>query len=125
MSDRIVVAGGPRTGKTTFAAELGGHILHTDDLIAELDWSEASEQVAKWFDEPGPWVIEGVAAVRALRKWLDANESGLPCEIVYWFDRPVVERTRRQYGMGKACQTIFDEIRGSLVRRGVLLRGQP
>lgn len=36
----------------------------------ELGWSGCSEWVAlNWLDMQGPWVIEGVAVPRALRKW--------------------------------------------------------
>jgi hypothetical protein len=45
-SERLVIAGGPRTGKTTLAAELAGKtgapVHHTDDLIGGFAWSDAS-----------------------------------------------------------------------------------
>jgi len=65
---RILVAGGPRTGKTSFAEELGKGlnlgVRHTDDLIGAYAWSAASSEVATWLEEPGPWIIEGVARRR-------------------------------------------------------------
>jgi hypothetical protein len=51
--------------------------MHTDDLIA-LGWSEASAAVIPWISRPGPWIIEGVAVPRALRKWFAANPTGKP-----------------------------------------------
>ena len=76
---RVVIAGGPRTGKTTHAnklgAESGARVRHTDDLIGRLEWSAASQEVSQWFDEPGPWIVEGVAVPRAVRKWLAAHPS--------------------------------------------------
>jgi broad-specificity NMP kinase len=84
---RVCIVGGPRTGKTTLASTMLDP-LHTDDLIGALDWSAVSEIIAtQWMSKSGPWVIEGVALVRALRKWLERNAAGKPC------DRVIVLRT--------------------------------
>ena len=76
--DRVVLVGGPLTGKSTLARALAPRYLPepehqtrcTDELMGVLEWSEASAEVARWLNEPGPWIIEGVATARALRKWL-------------------------------------------------------
>ncbi len=119
---RIVVAGGPRTGKTTFADAFGkmrGYaVRHTDDL-KDLDWSEASRLSAEWFHEPGPWVIEGVTCVRALRKWMAAHPDGAPCDGVVWLKTPVCGLTPGQLTMMKGCATVWREILPELVQRGV------
>lgn len=118
---RIVILGGPKTGKTTLAGELwrkavtawvaergpivdleGPALMHTDDVM-HLGWSEASETASKWFDTSAPWIIEGVAAVRALRKWRDAHPGERPPVdrvIALW--EPHVELTPRQGGMMEA-----------------------
>jgi hypothetical protein len=46
------------------------------------DWSALSQWVGdNWIPKPGPWIIEGVAVPRALRKWHEAHpESPIPCE---------------------------------------------
>lgn len=78
---RIVIIGWPGTGKTTLAAELGaefGVTPRSTDELMNLDWSEASRRASFWFDEPGPWIIEGVAAPRALRKWKERNPGSPP-----------------------------------------------
>lgn len=126
---RVVVAGGPRTGKTTMAEELrqlvglGCTVRHTDALKEELGWSEVSELVARdWFAKSGPWVVEGVAAVRALRKWLDRFDegAGAPCELLVYLDEFVVPDLKRgQLAMAKGCWTVFDEIREELEAHGV------
>lgn len=134
MISRIVIAGGPRTGKTTFAHDMVGGddprdrrehadvlVLHTDNL-AHLGWSEASAAAALWLDAPGPWIVEGVAAVRALRKWIAAHPDGKPCDVVYWLTDPVVERTPGQVTMAKGCATVWAEVCGELARRGVEIR---
>lgn len=118
---RIAILGAPRAGKTTLAAELGGLVRHTDDLVATHDWSGASLAASRWFDEPGAWVVEGVAVPRAARKWLARNETGKP------FDHAIVLRTPRQpltpgqHTMASGCETVWAEIEPELRRRGVTI----
>lgn len=124
MTERIVITGGPRTGKTTLAKSLGmGVTLHSDDVIA-LGWSEASLAVSHWFDAPGPWVIEGVALPRALRKWLDRNSEGAPCDVLIWLGKPRVALTPGQHTMAKGVATVMVEIDELLRARGVKVEAQ-
>jgi adenylate kinase family enzyme len=127
---RIAIIGAPRAGKTTLAlklaAELGVPVRHSDDLIGEFDWSAASEHIATvWLPKPGPWIIEGVAVVRALRKWLESHPTGSPCDKIIVLESPRVPLTSRQAGMAKSCATILDGIRGPLLERGVVFEGAP
>lgn len=119
---RIVIAGGPHSGKTTLALKLGAArgdcpVYHSDDAMA-LGWSECSAEVALWLDRPGPFIIEGVATVRALRKWMRAHD-GAPCDIVLWLDAPLTELTPGQAALFKGCRTVWSEITPELVDRGV------
>ncbi len=118
---RTLIAGVPRAGKTTLALsmlqETGARALHTDDLI-DLGWSEASELAGLWIDSPGPWTIEGVAVPRALRKWL-SRSSKKPADVVLWLDSPRIELTAGQAAMAQACRTVWAEVVGELVGRGV------
>ena len=118
---RLVIGGGPRTGKTTLSMQVPSDVwvFHTDSLIAETDWSGGSERVAELFDRDGDWVIEGVATVRALRKWLEAHQEGKPCDRVVWCAEPFVKRSRGQVVMAKGCETIWAEIHPQLEARGV------
>ena len=157
---RTVIAGGPKTGKSTLAdaldirpdpngcelcgsPERGGrystleegpgdplecplcdsipYVRHTDHLI-HLGWSEASAAAALWFDTPGPWVVEGVAAPRALRKWLAAHPEGKPCDVLIVLTEPHEPLTPGQAAMAKGCETVLREVRGELERRGVEIR---
>jgi hypothetical protein len=124
---RVVVGGGPRVGKTMLARRLatdGRPVRETDEAI-DLGWSGASEHVATWLDAPGPWIVEGVAVARALRKWLASHPEGRPCDLLLWSSVPRSDRTPGQVTMGKGCETVLAEIRGELTRRGVRVEGFP
>ncbi len=114
---RLCIAGVPRAGKTTLAGQ-GPHVRHTDDVKGE-DWSEASEAVSHWLDEPGPYTIEGVAVPRALRKWLARNPTGKPCDVVVWMGTPLMDLSPGQATMGKGALTVMSEILPELHKRGV------
>lgn len=134
---RLVIAGVPKAGKTTLSLEAKIHhsisgrasiVRHTDDLIRPGAWSEVSAEVSAWLDLPGPWIIEGVAAVRALRKWLAAHRDPpcgaagrlpAPCDRVLWLDTPRQVLTPGQLAMAKGCRTIWAEVHPQLLARGV------
>lgn len=135
---RIVILGGPRTGKTTLARDLAqatiaagyrapvpcepGPIFHTDDLI-HLGWSEASAAAALWLDEPGPWIIEGVAAVRALRKWRDQHPGAAPpVDRVIHLYRPHVDLAVGQARMAAGHETVWLEVEPWLLKHGVSIQ---
>ncbi len=129
---RLVIAGVPKAGKTMIAnalGELNGKsptVRHTDELIETHKWGDDSVEVAKWFDEPGIWIIEGVSAVRALRKWMRGDEhrglphhEGKPCDAVLWLGDPIVELEGRVAGMAKGCHTVWRDVEPMLIERGV------
>lgn len=126
---RILILGGPRCGKTTLSAKIalqqGIHfddVAHTDDLIGSGAWSDVSAKIADlWIPEPGPWLIEGVAVARALRKWLSAHPEGKPADTIYHLHEPRTVLTSHQEGMRKGCLVVFEEIQPELRRRGVAL----
>lgn len=124
MGQTFVICGVPRAGKTTAGERLAGHLgcdlSSTDVLIGTLDWSGVSERVStQWMVRPAPWVIEGVAAVRALRKWLKNNPEGKPCDVAVWMPSAKVPTSRGQRSMGKACETIWTQVAVPLADRGV------
>ena len=125
---RIAITGGPRTGKTTMSGRLsveasGPRVVparHTDDLIGKLPWSDASAEVARWLDAPGPWIIEGVSVSRALRKWREAHPGEPPpVDRVIYLETPHEPLTPRQQGMAKGVRTVHDEIEEWLAEHGV------
>lgn len=117
----IVIVGGPKTGKTTLADSLGKTVRHTDELIGQLPWSEASEQVSHWFDEPGEWVVEGVATARAIRKWLVRELGPFPAGIVFIAEAKV-PLIPGQEAMLKGVHTVWEEIVPELERRKTVIQ---
>lgn len=121
---RVVYVGGPRTGKTSFA--LTDSILnnrpvrHADSLVGKMEWSESSDEVARWLAEPGPWVIEGVTTVRGIRKWLASLPEGerLDDFAAAYLRKPMQRRNKRQRGMGKGANRMWAEIVDDLLARG-------
>lgn len=130
---RICIVGGPGCGKSTLAlreaSKLGCLVLCTDTLVqaqatgrAQLDgvlyapegmtWSGLSEWVSdEWLSRRGPWVMEGVALARALRKWHAANPGEPPpCEKVIWCTEPRMELTYKQISMLDGHDTIMHEL---------------
>jgi len=122
MTERLVIVGGPRTGKTTRAKALGKErgcrVISTDDFI-DLGWSGASEHVASMMSYKGPWIIEGVAAVRALRKALKTGVK--PCDRVLVLMEPKTGIIRGQHAMGKGVATVLDEVVPLLKALGVVV----
>lgn len=107
---RLLIAGGPKTGKTTLANTYHECLIrHTDDLV-DLNWNAQSDEIVHWLDEPGPWVIEGAAVVRALRKWLRSHPEGLPFDQLIYLTKPMIESTYWQRVMAKGAHTIWNEI---------------
>lgn len=121
---RLVLAGGPRAGKTHLAAQLSEATAtrrRGSDELLSLGWSESSEAASYWFDEPGSWIVEGVTMARALRKWLARNPEGMPADVIVHLGSPVTERNRGQHVMALGCETVWNEIRPELQARGVCL----
>lgn len=125
---RILICGGPRTGKTTeglvLARELGVALRSTDNLMA-MGWSEASLVASTWLDEPGPWVIEGVAVVRAVRKWMRGARplARIPADLLLWRGHALCELNPGQESLAKGCITIMRSIAPDLFARGLRIDG--
>jgi len=109
---RILILGGPRGGKTTHARDLsrrlGIPVQHFDNYISRHEWSELSDKIAEWLDESGPWIKEGVAGARGLRKWLRKNKRSPPFEIIV-LNEPRINLTSGQKNMHKSHSRILEE----------------
>lgn len=124
QTQRVIILGGPRVGKSTLAGQLSGalgihRVRETDHLIGSLPWSEASQRASEWLDESGPWIVEGTGAVRALRKWLARTPEGKPADLVFMLRTERIERSRGQHAMSKGVQTVWQGIAPELIRRRV------
>ena len=114
---RVLICGGPKTGKTTLS-EIIGSTLHTDDLInssAAPNMDAAVEVTAAWLDLPYV-CIEGVTVIRALRLWQACNpKQSPPCDKLIWLKTPKRALTSGQEVMTKGINTVFGQIEDWLV----------
>ena len=123
LPDRVVIAGGPRSGKSWLAERIGhGRPLHDGEELRRTGVGlgpDASLIASHWLDEPGPWICENVIMPRALRKWLLHNPEGMPSDFVIWMNEPVERRAPGQSSMATGCETVWKAIRPLLIERGV------
>lgn len=121
---RVVIVAGPRTGKGSISVRAseryGRPIRYGDALVGKLDWSPASEEVARWLDADGEWIVEGVVTVRAVRKWL-ASHDGAPPFAIIWLATPIQVQSAGQEAMSKGVRTVWSEILPELRRRGATI----
>lgn len=124
---RVIVCGGPRTGKTTLAEKYRQlhptlPVYHTD-AFKDMDWSRASDAVVVWLETfSGAWLVEGVASVRAIRKFLAKHPDRRPADVVFRLTRPFVELSPGQQSMARGEETIWREVEPELRRRGVEIK---
>lgn len=131
---RIIVIGKPRRGKSTFCRKLSENIgfriycadpvtlvKDPEDGVTYLDetyadpkmWSAASEFIRdSWFPMTGPWIMESVSLVRALRKFHDMYpKEPPPCDrLVAFMGKPLVKLNKGQETMSKGIDTIYADI---------------
>jgi hypothetical protein len=127
---RTLITGAPRTGKSTEAARLvkadgqrhGEHLCTDPQRLcawglrgvpdSSSDWSDASAYVAdKWLSMPGPWVIEGVAVPRALRKWRASHPGAAPpADRLVIMSDPYEMLSPGQMQMGDQLHLVLDEM---------------
>ena len=99
--DKIAIAGGPKSGKTTLSnLARDHHVVHTDDY--RDSWDTAPEDAMKDLEGHDKWIIEGIQVGRCLRK-------GLKPDIVIWSGEPRKALSPGQKVMSKGCKTIFHD----------------
>lgn len=130
MDSRIIIVGGPRTGKSTMARaymQAGVPVFCGDPrskakeiedgviyLPEGLAWADGSQYVAdNWFSKDGPWICEGQIMARALRKWIRSHPKTLPADriIVITDQRQEARLLTGQKAMHRSVMTVWSEIR--------------
>lgn len=118
----ILIAGPPHSDAGRMAWQLAREhgirnelVRPTDELVGVLPWSEDSAEVARWLEEPGPWVIWGSIVPRAIRKWMRAHPTGLPAGRIIWV-RPTVDELSP---LAKGVATVWNEVLPQLIERGL------
>jgi hypothetical protein len=134
MTDRIVIVGGPRTGKSWLAQTYwtAGYDVYCGDPLSKvkdpietvtyLPEGLAMEDectrfvVEHWLSQPGPWVCEGWLMARVLRKWLQVHDyeppTEFPCDkiIVFENQRADCDLLRGQVAMHAGVHKVWNEI---------------
>jgi hypothetical protein len=142
---RIVVLGGPRTGKTTYATklakQLGVHLastgkhtedpeglvsvknygkVSTDDYLNRYDYKELPSRVIDDLRKMDSFVLEGTQAARVLRRWLrEAPEEPKLDNTLVFLGKPWVPRNPRQEATTKGVKTVWRDLEPLLKRYGV------
>lgn len=112
------------SGKSTLAARTGLPHYCTDPkslarnqsdktnyLPEGLKWGDDSEYIANnWLTMQGSWVIEGVGAVRALRKWALKYPVTMPADKIIVIKGHADAVTDGQFTMGKSVSKIWNDI---------------
>lgn len=119
---KIIIAGGPRTSKSTFAKELNKKlnipIVSTDDYIA-CGWSEAPHEIIDAIKDLPSYILEGVNAGRTIRKMVEKNIE-LDFDRVYYLEEPVIEYDKKgQMSLAKGCKTVWLDVIPSLDSAGI------
>jgi hypothetical protein len=130
LQRRVVIVGGPSRGKSTLAdrlhAETGCPVYCGDPastvryqypyvtyLPEGLDFhgdNGCAAYIAEhWIGSPGPWIAEGHAMARALRRYLrDGCRRGLPAERIIVLDCPAHRvETPGQARMHRGVMTVW------------------
>lgn len=125
--NRIIILGGPRTGKTTLASRVALDcgikvVYHTDALIPGRNWADQGEAalnlLCRAHTDHEQFVYEGVLAVRALSRWLK-TQPGKPCDRVIVLTVPKVPQSPEQQRFMKGIMTQFQPLVPALRALGV------
>lgn len=129
-TERVVIVGGPRCGKSWLARELAtesgaprfcgdpkslvkepfGGVTYLPEGLAMED--ESTRYIAEnWFSLPAPWICEGWIMARCLRKWMSLMQD-YPCDrvIVFLEQRPEIELLPGQMAQHKGVLTVWNSI---------------
>lgn len=115
---RLLITGGPRTGKTTLANSMSQSVIHTDDFKGS--WEARLIQTMHYFNLDNIYTIEGVTIPAALELWLKIHQDK-PTDKIIFLTNPRIQLSTRQMSMKRGIETIYSRIREELRQRHVEL----
>jgi hypothetical protein len=133
---RIVVIGGPRTGKTTYATKLArqlgvhlastgkrteheGGLVSTDNYLDRGTYDDLPDRVIADLRKRDSFVLEGTQAARVVRRWLKQSPDEPRLDKALVFNRPWVKRNPRQESTAKGVRTTLRDLLPMLERAGI------
>jgi hypothetical protein len=117
---RVVIAGGPRTGKSTLFRKLSLHFdcaVGTDDYMG-LEWSAVPDAVIGVLEKHEDWIVEGVQAARVLRRWARDRKNMPHIDVVYYLTEPMAQQTNAHRAMAKSIATVWKDVAPRLIADG-------
>ena len=118
MSKRILIVGGPRTGKTTLSRELQEETrlptFHTDDFLHLKDFRAQTTATTNWLLVEPDYIVEGVHTVYALRRLLEERYEGekpapLP-DLIHFCEKPFERLHTGQERLWRGVNTVMYDL---------------
>jgi cytidylate kinase len=110
MKKKVAIVGRPRVGKTTLAKklakDLGIDLLHTDDLIGKVPFTDVDKYLINQVSAMDEYIVEGVQVARMLRTG-DRNKSWKP-DKVYIVDADIHVESKHK-GLASLCKNPVEE----------------
>lgn len=109
---RVVIAGGPRVGKSTLFRSMALDYpvaIGTDDFM-HLPWEAVPNAVISVLERSDDWLLEGVQALRVLRRWIRDRTDYPGVDLVYYLTEPMAARTPRHWSMAKAIDKHWRDV---------------
>lgn len=120
---RIVIAGGPRTGKSTLFRSMAldyAMAVGTDDFM-DRQWADVPDAVIDVLQKHDEWLLEGVNAARVLRRWIRDRDDFPGIDVCYYLTKPMTTRTKAHESMSKAIETVWRDVLPRLVADGTVI----
>jgi len=89
----------------------------TDDFM-RLPWEAVPNAVIRVLSEHDSWLLEGVQALRVLRRWIRDRDDFPGVDVCYYLTTPLAERTPRHWSMAKAIEKHWRDVMPRLVADG-------
>ena len=124
IPNRLLILGVPKAGKTTLSEHLADRLSSHRLIFTDYD---AVGELVSLLDMPGPWIMEGVTLVRALREWLDKHHFHpelRPADTIIWMPDPKIALTKGQQNMAAGLCTVWESVRLRCQFRGTRIESE-